>query len=272
MAGHSHWAGIKHKKALIDNKRGKVWSKIAKALMVAAKLGGSDPATNARLRVPLADARAARMPKENIERAIQSVGEADEIVVVDGGSRDATISTARACGCRVIPSERGRGNQLRSGTAASSGDLLLFLHADNWLGEGAVGQLIEHAQQQSGRPIFGCFRQNIDDTRFRFRIVESGNALRAGRLWMPYGDQAMFVDRRSYERVGGFAEVPLMEDVMLSRRLRKIHPPTLLPGPVHLSARRWQSQGVIRQTVRNWLIFAAFSLGVSPMRLASWYR
>jgi YebC/PmpR family DNA-binding regulatory protein len=71
MAGHSHWAGIKHKKALIDNKRGKVWSKISKALMVAAKLGGGDPDTNARLRVPLADARAARMPKDNIERAIK---------------------------------------------------------------------------------------------------------------------------------------------------------------------------------------------------------
>jgi YebC/PmpR family DNA-binding regulatory protein len=71
MAGHSHWAGIKHKKALIDNKRGKVWSKISKALMVAAKLGGGDPETNARLRVPLADARAARMPKDNIERAIK---------------------------------------------------------------------------------------------------------------------------------------------------------------------------------------------------------
>ncbi len=71
MAGHSHWAGIKHKKALIDNKRGKLWSKISKALMVAAKLGGGDPETNARLRVPLADARAARMPKDNIERAIK---------------------------------------------------------------------------------------------------------------------------------------------------------------------------------------------------------
>ena len=71
MAGHSHWAGIKHKKALIDNKRGKLWSKISKALMVAAKLGGGDPDTNSRLRVPLADAKAARMPKDNIERAIK---------------------------------------------------------------------------------------------------------------------------------------------------------------------------------------------------------
>jgi len=78
MAGHSHWAGIKHKKAAIDNKRGKIWSKISKALTVAAKLGGGDPATNSRLRVPLADARAARMPKDNIERAIKKgTGELD---------------------------------------------------------------------------------------------------------------------------------------------------------------------------------------------------
>ena len=84
MAGHSHWAGIKHKKALIDNKRGKIWSKISKAIMVAAKLGGGDPETNARLRVPLADARAARMPKDNIDRAIKKgTGELDGGDVVE---------------------------------------------------------------------------------------------------------------------------------------------------------------------------------------------
>ena len=108
MAGHSHWAGIKHKKALIDNKRGKIWSKISKAIMVAAKLGGGDPATNARLRVPLADARAARMPKDNIERAIKKgTGE------LDGGNVEEVVYEGYGPGgvaimCEILTDNRNR--------------------------------------------------------------------------------------------------------------------------------------------------------------------
>ena len=108
MAGHSHWAGIKHKKALIDNKRGKIWSKISKALMVAARLGGGDPNTNARLRVPLADARAARMPKENIERAIKKgTGE------LEGGDVEAVLyegygPAGVAVMCEILTDNRNR--------------------------------------------------------------------------------------------------------------------------------------------------------------------
>lgn len=108
MAGHSHWAGIKHKKALIDNKRGKVWSKIARAIMVAAKLGGGDPTTNARLRVPLADARAARMPKDNIDRAIKKgTGE------LEGGDVEETVyegygPAGVAVMCEIMTDNRNR--------------------------------------------------------------------------------------------------------------------------------------------------------------------
>lgn len=108
MAGHSHWAGIKHKKALIDNKRGKIWSKISKAIMVAAKLGGGDPATNARLRVPLADARAARMPKDNIDRAIKKGtgelegGNVEEVVYEGYGPGGVAIM------CEILTDNRNR--------------------------------------------------------------------------------------------------------------------------------------------------------------------
>ncbi len=108
MAGHSHWAGIKHKKALIDNKRGKVWSKISKALMIAAKMGGGDPDTNPRLRVPLADARAARMPKDNIERAIKKgTGE------LEGGDMEAILYEGYGPGgvailCDILTDNRNR--------------------------------------------------------------------------------------------------------------------------------------------------------------------
>ena len=108
MAGHSHWAGIKHKKALIDNKRGKVWSKISKALMVAARMGGGDPDTNPRLRVPLADARAARMPKDNIERAIKKGtgelegGDVEEILYEGYGPEGVAIM------CDIMTDNRNR--------------------------------------------------------------------------------------------------------------------------------------------------------------------
>lgn len=108
MAGHSHWAGIKHKKALIDSKRGKVWSKISKAIMIAAKLGGGDPDTNARLRVPLADARSARMPKDNIERAIKkgtgelAGGDVDEIIYEGYGPGGVAVM------CEILTDNRNR--------------------------------------------------------------------------------------------------------------------------------------------------------------------
>lgn len=108
MAGHSHWAGIKHKKALVDNKRGKVWSKIAKAIMVAARLGGGDPATNSRLRVPLADARTARMPKDNIERAIKKGtgelegGDVEEVLYEGYGPEGVAVM------CEIMTDNRNR--------------------------------------------------------------------------------------------------------------------------------------------------------------------
>lgn len=108
MAGHSHWAGIKHKKALIDNKRGKIWSKISKAITVAAKMGGGDPDTNVRLRVPLADARAARMPKDNIERAIKkgtgelAGGDVEEIIYEGYGPHGVAIM------CEIMTDNRNR--------------------------------------------------------------------------------------------------------------------------------------------------------------------
>jgi YebC/PmpR family DNA-binding regulatory protein len=108
MAGHSHWAGIKHKKALIDNKRGKVWSKISKALMVAARLGGGDPDTNSRLRVPLADARAARMPKDNIERAVKKGtgelegGHVEEVIYEGYGPSGVAVM------CEIMTDNRNR--------------------------------------------------------------------------------------------------------------------------------------------------------------------
>jgi len=135
MAGHSHWAGIKHKKALVDNKRGKLWSKISKAIMVAARLGGGDPETNARLRVPLADARAARMPKDNIERAIKKGtggldgGNVEEVLYEGYGPKGVAIM------CEIMTDNRNRtAPELRK---------LFEIHGGKLGGTGCVAYLFE---------------------------------------------------------------------------------------------------------------------------------
>lgn len=205
----------------------------------------------------------------NLRRCAESVRKAEERIVVDGGSSDQTVELARALGCRVLSSEPGRGAQLRLGAEAATGDILLFLHADCWLGAQALQQLREQARGSAR--LFGAFGQSINDRRHRFRWLEFGNARRALWFRLPYGDQAVFVDRRTYDDVGGFEEVPLMEDVLLARKLRRRASFVLLPGPVHVSARHWSRRGVLRQTLSNWFILSAFRAGVSIDRLARWY-
>jgi hypothetical protein len=120
--------------------------------------------------------------------------------------------------------------------------------------------------------IWGAFRQRIPNKRRVYRWLETGNAWRVRMRSMPFGDQAVFVDRRLFHRQGGFDEIPLMEDVALSRKLRRIARPILLPGPVTIDPRRWERNGVVTQTLRNWSIQTAYHCGVSPERLAKWYR
>lgn len=193
------------------------------------------------------------------------------MLVVDGGSRDETSVRAEAAGARVLHSEAGRARQQNAGAAAATGEVLLFLHADNWLDPTALAQ-VRAALDERDHPVeCGAFRQRIDDSAWRYRWIERGNALRARRLGLPYGDQAIFVCRELFESVGGFPEVAFMEDLILMRSLRRRAWPVLLPGPVHVAARRWQRHGVLRQTARNWLLIAAYFAGASPDRLARFY-
>lgn len=207
-----------------------------------------------------------------IHRTVRSAfaGGAGEVIVVDGGSRDGTAAAARDDGARVVECSAGRGRQLAAGAAAARGEMLLFLHADNWLSPGCLQQLV--ASVAGDAQCWGAFRQRIDAPQFCYRWLEVGNAARVRLVGLPFGDQALFVPRALYEKVGGFPDEPLMEDVILARRLRRLRRPVLLPGPLHVSPRRWQRHGVVRQTVRNWTIQLAFRLGVSPRRLVSYYE
>ena len=202
-----------------------------------------------------------------IDRA-QNAG-AWEVIVVDGGSDDATVEIARSRGCRVLEGPRGRAAQQNLGARHARGDVLLFLHADNWLEPGALEQ-VEGAMSRPG-VVAGAFRQRIEATGRLFRLLEHGNAFRVRVGQLPYGDQGIFLRRETFEAVGGFPQVRLMEDVLLSRKLRRRGRIVLLPGPLFVSARRWQQYGVIRQTARNWLLLSGAALGVSPDRLADFY-
>jgi rSAM/selenodomain-associated transferase 2 len=190
-----------------------------------------------------------------------------EVIVVDGGSSDQTIDVAtRAGATKLVRSLPGRGIQLNSGAFVAEHEFLLFLHADNRLSEACLRQICQQPDCT-----WGAFRQRIDSSRPVFRILEAGNAWRVQYRRRPFGDQAIFVRRAIFKREGGFPEIPLMEDVEFSRRLSKIAKPLLLDGPLTVSARRWETNGVVRQTLRNWSLQVQFACGVSPEKLKRRY-
>lgn len=197
---------------------------------------------------------------------------ADEVIVVDGGSSDATVEICQQNQCRLVHSPAGRGIQLNAGAAAASGDVLLFLHADNWLVENAIQQL--KTLDANNDQLFGGFRQRIEHTGQVFRWIETGNAWRVQWRGLVYGDQAMFVSKSLFESVGGFRAIVLMEDLAFSQHIKKTTKvrPQLLAGPTHVDARRWQETGVARQTLKNWCLATGYLLGADPNRLAKRYR
>lgn len=207
-----------------------------------------------------------------IARAVRSAwaAGAHEVIVVDGGSGDRTSEVARSEGCEVTVSPTGRGVQQNTGAARSTGDVLLFLHADNHLSPTAIEQVRELLRDAGVQ--CGAFKQRIVADGIVYRLLERGNACRVRWRGLPYGDQAIFMRREFFESLAGFPEVKLMEDLLLMRRARKISWPRLLDGPVYVDARRWRRHGVLRQTLRNWMLLTAHQLGCSPDLLASYYR
>ena len=193
-----------------------------------------------------------------------------QILVVDGESDDGTLDAAETAGADFcLTAVRSRAAQQNAGAAAASGDVLLFLHADCRLELGSFEAIREALTDANC--VGGCFRQRIDAAGLRYRALEWGNAQRVKWWRWAYGDQGIFVRRALFERLGGFPDVLLMEDLFLMKRLKRQGRFVLLENRIHISARRWKRQGVVYQTLRNWMFTALVQCGVSPNRLAKYY-
>ena len=190
-----------------------------------------------------------------------------EVIVVDGGSTDATPDVARTLADCVLSAPRGRALQMNAGAATAGGDIILFLHADTRLPENADALLCD-ALANTHR-VWGRF--DVAFSGGALRLVAVTMNLRSRLTGIATGDQALFVTREAFARAGGFPAIVLMEDVALSARLKRVSPPACLRARVTTSPRRWRRQGTLRTVLLMWRLRLAFFLGADPKRLARAY-
>jgi len=194
---------------------------------------------------------------------------ADEVLVVDGAGSEATRALAMAGGASYLASPAGRGTQLNLGARAARGDVFWFVHADATVPVEAVAAI---ARALSGGASSGAFRFRFGGERGATqRVLERCIAWR-GALGMVYGDQGLFMRRAVFERAGGFADQPLFEEVPLVRALKRSGGFRVLDEAIVVSPRRWQQDGYWRRTLQNRLLALGHAAGISPRRLARWYR
>lgn len=190
-----------------------------------------------------------------------------EVVVVDGGSRDASQRIAIDRGCRVVTAPRGRASQMNAGAKASRGDALVFLHADTRLPQGALAAIAAALEHRA----WGRFDVAIEGGSPLLALVAAMMNARSRLTGIATGDQAIFVRREAFERVGGFPDIVLMEDIAISKRLRSLESPACLRSRVTTSGRRWEKRGTLRTIFLMWRLRAAYALGADPRVLARAY-
>jgi len=192
-----------------------------------------------------------------------------EVIVVDGGSRDATVARAGPLADAVISAPRGRALQMNAGAARAHGEILLFLHADTLLPDAADALIVDGLQRS--RRGWGRFDVDIAGHNPLLRVVAALMNVRSRVTGIATGDQAIFVTRSLFTAAGGYPDIPLMEDVALSGRLKNFGPPLCLRHRLTTSGRRWEKNGVLRTILLMWRLRLAYRLGADPRKLAVRY-
>ena len=193
-----------------------------------------------------------------------------EVIVVDGGSTDDTVSKARARGARVIETDRGRARQMNLGAQQAGGEILLFLHGDSLLPLNFATEVRTHLSRTD--VVAGAFRLAIEGRSLSYRIIEMGANCRSILFQMPYGDQGLFLPVSLFHDLGGFSPIPFMEDFDMMLRLRRRGRIAICRSSMFTSSRRWREFGPWRTTLRNQFLVVGFLLGVPPSRLGQWYQ
>lgn len=201
--------------------------------------------------------------------AAASAGKPHEILVVDGGSRDHTRAIAQANAGRIVDAPAGRAAQMNAGAAVATGEVLLFLHADTVLPLDWIDAITRAVSDP--RIVGGRFDVYLDGSEAIFRIIEALMNVRSRVTRIATGDQAIFVRRSVFQALGGYAPIPLMEDIEFSARLKRHGRVACLRSRVGTSVRRWRRDGPWRTIVRMWWLRARYAWGTSPDRLARWY-
>ena len=210
----------------------------------------------------------AKVLSENALR-FQELSKQAEIIFVDGESSDASVRIASMFG-KVIQSKKGRALQMNAGAHSAQGDLLLFLPVDARIALDTLPVMNELIH--TGGCIGGCLRQRIDNDAFVYRLIEAQGNARARRHKIFYGDQGIFVKKDTFFEIGGFPEVPIMEDVLFTRKLRKWGQTVVLPDKIMVSARRWEHKGIIKTMLLFNLIIILFHLKVPLSKIKLLYE
>jgi len=193
-----------------------------------------------------------------------------EVIVVDGDPEGGTIRRIEDGRVVTMTSQPWRSRQMNAGAAAARGRTLVFLHADTFLPDNALAEI--NSVLSDDRFVGGAFRLKFDSNRFVYRFMSAFVTLRSRWNRLPYGDQAIFVRREFFERIGGYREIPIMEDVEFVRRTRRCGGRLkILDSTVQTSCRRMEAEGVAKRSLKNWMMTILYSLGVSPEKLVRFY-
>jgi rSAM/selenodomain-associated transferase 2 len=195
-----------------------------------------------------------------------------EIIIADGGSKDDTVSIAKKHYCKIIPSSKGRGLQLNNGAKHAKGDILLFLHADTLLPKDFDQYIDEQFKISPSKHAWGRFSVKLTGNHAFFRVIERMITLRSKVTGIATGDQAIFVKKDVFDIINGYENIPLMEDVEICKRLKKISFPVCLEQKVLTSSRRWEENGIIKTILLMWMLRLSFYIGISPNALVRLYK